>query len=248
VPTLVGELGLDGRGRLLDVGCGPGVVAVELAGQFDEAVGLDPDADMLAEAAMRAADLHVTNITWRQGLAEDMPELSLGRFRLVTFGQSFHRTERERVAESVYELLEKGGAMVCIAPTVEGRPVPGGPDLPTIPHEEVMELVQRYLGPRLRSGQGYVSLHHDRMENALARTRFGGARIVFAPGRTDLVRDVDSVVSNYFSMTYSAPHLYGDRRAVFEADLRALLLAHSPEGLFWDWPGDTELVIAEKPG
>ena len=49
--TLAAELGLDGAGRLLDVGCGPGVLAIELAGRFAEAIGLDPDADMLAEAA-----------------------------------------------------------------------------------------------------------------------------------------------------------------------------------------------------
>ena len=42
------------------------------------------------------------------------------------------------------------------------------------------------------------------------------------------------------------PAGFGDRRADFEADLRHLLLEHSPNGLFWDWPGDTELVIASK--
>src|SRR5436190_15932590 len=34
------SLALDGRGRLLDVGCGPGVVTVRLAHLFDEVVGL----------------------------------------------------------------------------------------------------------------------------------------------------------------------------------------------------------------
>jgi SAM-dependent methyltransferase len=245
--TLAAELGMDGHGRLLDVGCGPGVVAVELSGLFDEVVGLDPDAAMLSEAALRAERRGVANVSWVRGLAEDIGDLALGRFRLVTFGQSFHRTERERVAEAVYDLLEPGGAMVCIVHTVAGRPVPAGPDLPTIPHDEVEQLVKRYLGPRLRSGQGYVTWPPDRFEDALGRTRFGGARIVFAPGRPDVVRDVDSVVSGYLSMTWSAPHLYGDRLGAFEADLRALLWSHAPGGLFWDWPGDTELVMAEKP-
>ena len=48
-------------------------------------------------------------------------------------------------------------------------------------------------------------------------------------------------------MPSSAPHLYGDRLADFTADARALLASHSREGLFWDWPGDTEVIMARKP-
>jgi hypothetical protein len=28
--------------------------------------------------------------------------------------------------------------------------------------------------------------------------------------------------------------------------VKRLLAARSPNGLFWDWPGDTEIVLAEK--
>jgi ubiquinone/menaquinone biosynthesis C-methylase UbiE len=47
--VLTQEMGLDGNGRLLDVGCGPGVLTVRLAHLFGQAVGLDPDAGVLAE-------------------------------------------------------------------------------------------------------------------------------------------------------------------------------------------------------
>ena len=30
--------------------------------------------------------------------------------------------------------------------------------------------------------------------------------------------------------------------------VRALLANRSPEGIFWDWPGDTEVVMARKSG
>jgi hypothetical protein len=30
--------------------------------------------------------------------------------------------------------------------------------------------------------------------------------------------------------------------------VRALLAKRSGEGIFWDWPGDTEVVMAGKPG
>ena len=45
------ELGLDGRGRLLDVGCGPGSLTLLLAPLFEEAIGVDADGDMVAYAA-----------------------------------------------------------------------------------------------------------------------------------------------------------------------------------------------------
>ena len=61
------------------------------------------------------------------------------------------------------------------------------------------------------------------------------------------MRDTDSVVSGYFSLAVSAPHLFGDRVGDFERELRELLAARSPDGFFWDWPGDTEIVIARKP-
>jgi SAM-dependent methyltransferase len=246
-PTLEAELGLDGSGRLLDAGCGPGILAIELAGSFDEAVGLDPDAEMLAEAARLARDAGVENVRWVRAVAEDIPELDVGTFRLVTFGQSFQWTDRERVAEAVYDTLEPGGALALITHAHEGRPQPRGPGFPEIPHDEIHALIRRYLGPRRRAGQGIRTEPPERYEDALIRTRFGAPRSVFAAGRPDIVQDIDGVVANFSSMSFAAPHLFGDRRDAFEADFRALLAARSPTGRFWDWPGDTEILLARKP-
>jgi SAM-dependent methyltransferase len=241
------ECALDGTGRLLDVGCGPGVLAAELAPVVYEAVGLDPDPDMLTEAARHAARAGVTNVRWVQGLAEQIPDLNLGIFRLVTFGQSFHWTARERVAESVYDLLEPGGSIVLVGHSVDKRPEPTGPGHPKIPHEAILALIDSYLGSRRRSGQGYQGPPTDRWEAALRRTRFGQPREVVSPGRTDIVQDSDGVLANYLSMSFCAPHLFGDRLDSFEAELRRTLAERSPSGLFWDWPGDTDIVIADKP-
>jgi hypothetical protein len=48
-------------------------------------------------------------------------------------------------------------------------------------------------------------------------------------------------------MSFSAPHLFGDRVEDFARDLRRLLASRSPEGAFWGWPDDTEIVWASKP-
>jgi len=210
-------------------------------------IALDPDAEMLAEGARCAADAGISNIRWVQALAEDIPTLSLGRFRLVTFGQSFHWTDRERVAEAVYDMLEPSGPLALIAHVHEGRPQPSGPGEPPIPHDVIRALIDRYLGPRRRAGQGFAAPPADRYEDALARTRFRVPRQIFCPGRPDIVQDIDGVLANYFSTSFAAPHLFGDRRAQFEADVRAELAARSPSGLFWDWPGDTVILLATRP-
>ncbi len=245
--VLTEELRLDGSGRLLDVGCGPGILVLRLAALFQEAVGLDPDPDMLAQGREAAPDLNATDIRWVEALAEDLPDAAPGPYRLVTFGQSFHWTDEERVAEAVYDMLEPGGAMALVVHTVAGRPIPTSPGPPPIPHDEIKALVEKYLGSTRRAGQGSTPVRNHRFEDVLVRTRFGPPRTVFAPGKPDLVRSAESVISGYFSMASSAPHLYAERREEFSGEMRGLLSARSSVGLFWDWPGDTEIVLAEKP-
>lgn len=94
-------------------------------------------AEMLAEGARRAAEASIENIRWVQALAEEIPTLELPTFKLVTFGQSFHWTAREQVAEAVYDILEPGGALALISHEHEGRPQPLGPAHPPIPHEAI---------------------------------------------------------------------------------------------------------------
>ena len=240
------KAGLDGLGRLLDVGCGPGVLTVRLAGLFEAVVGLDPDADMLTEGRRAAEEQGLTNIRWIRALAEDLPAAAPGPYRLVTFGQSFHWTNEQRVAEAVYDMLEPGGSLALIVHTVTGRPRPPSPGPPPIPHEEIRDLVARHLGSDRRAGQGVSPPRTHRFEDVLVRTRFGEPQVQFLAGIPDLVRDSESVLSGYFSFAPSAPHLFPDGGEAFARDVRALLADRSPQGAFWDWPGDTEVVLARK--
>jgi len=247
VPALRAECWLDGSGRLVDVGCGPGVLAVQLAAEFDDLVGIEPDAAMLAEARRHAEAHGVANVRWIAARAEQLAELDVGPARLVTFGQSFHWTERERVAEMVFDVLEPNGSMVLIVHDIDARQPPSPPAEPLIPHAEIHALIRRYLGPKRRYGSGVLDLPDESIEDAVARTRFGRPRKVYAPGRTDIIRSADEVVSNFLSMSFAAPPLFGDRFDDFLADLHALLAATSAGGQFWDWPGDTLMFIATKP-
>jgi SAM-dependent methyltransferase len=244
--VLAGELGLDGTGRLLDGGCGPGILTVRLAPLFEEAIGLDPDPDMVTEGRRAGEDAGVTNIRWVQARAEELPQAAPGPYRLVTFGQSFHWTEEQQVAEVIYDMLEPEGALALIVHTVAGRPQPPNPGLPAIPHDEIKALVEKHLGSSRRAGQGTAKLRTHRFEDVLVNTRFGPPRAIFVPGIGDLVRDSESVLAGYFSMSWSAPHLFGDRLEDFAHEVRDLLATRSPDGLFWDWPGDTEILLVHR--
>ncbi len=241
---LARSLGLDGRGRLLDVGCGIGTATLPLAGYFAEAVGLDPDADMLAEAERRAARLGVDNVRWVLARAEDLPA-GLGTFEVVVFALSFHWTERERVAATAFDLLAPGGAFVHLSdrkePPVE--PLPGR----AVPKAEIGELVRRYLGPVRRAGQGFIpGPTPDREDLVMSAAGFELERW-FVPGGQVIERTVDDLVALVFSKWETAPHLFGPAVGDFERDLRALLERAAPEQGFAELLPDTEVLIGRKP-
>lgn len=241
------ELHLDGRGHLLDVGSGPGTVGVQLAPLFEHVSFVEPDPDMLTEARKHASSAGLTAVDFHQATAEDLPTLAVKTARVAAFGQSFHRTDRLRAAESVHDVLEPGGSIVLITHNPSRPPPPQPADTSLIPHDEIRQLVHRYLGAELRSGARPASAYGaEPFEQTLARTRFGPPRVVLAAGRSDIVRDADSVIANYLSMSYASPHLFAEQTTRFVHDLRALLHEHAPNGRFWDWPGDTELVIGTR--
>src|SRR4051794_7533171 len=78
--VLTEELELDGRGRLLDAGCGPGVLTTRLAHLFEEAVGLDPDPAMLAGGRRAAEERSIANVRWVRAVAEEIPAAAPGPY------------------------------------------------------------------------------------------------------------------------------------------------------------------------
>jgi SAM-dependent methyltransferase len=76
-----------GRGRALDIGCGPGTIATRLADHFAEVTALDPSGPMIEAGKASDAGRH-PNIVWVQTRAEDLT--SDDGFDLVTAGTSIH--------------------------------------------------------------------------------------------------------------------------------------------------------------
>ncbi|MGC7100196.1 class I SAM-dependent methyltransferase [Amycolatopsis lurida] len=225
-------LGLDGSGRLLDAGCGPGSLTLLLAGHFREVVGVDADRDMLTEAGRRADAAGVRHAKWVHLRAEDLPA-GLGRFDLITFAQSFHWMDRPKVAATARGMLTGGGACAHVhATTTHGTDTPEPLPYPRPPHAEIAELVREHLGTVRRAGQGQMPDGTPDGESEIYRAAgFTGPMRVEVPGRV-VTRVTDDLVAAVYSRSSSAPHLFGDGRAVFEAELRELLHRTSPSGLF----------------
>lgn len=242
------ELGLEGTGRLLDVGCGPGSATLLLAPLFEEVVAIDADAAMLAEAAREAARQGRTNVRWVRLRAEELPA-GLGTFRVATFAQSFHWMDRPRVAAAVFSMLEAGGTLVHVHATTH-RGDPDAADLPnpSPPRDEIEKLVHAYLGPVRRAGRGTLpgGTPWDEEEVVAAAGFQGGRRVPVAAGRL-FERSEDDVVASVFSLSSAAPHLFGDRLPEFEADLRALLRGVSPGGRFSERARQLDLALWTKP-
>jgi SAM-dependent methyltransferase len=235
--ALAGELGLDGRGRLLDVGCGPGTIARRLAPLFEAVVGLDPDPGMLAEAARLAAAGDIRHATWVQERAEALPA-GLGLFRVITFAASFHWMDRPRVARAARAMVPAGGAAVQVdAPGYRAGELGGGtgagsPRYPPPPDAAIEELRVRYLGRDRRAGQGIRNTSPSGEDDVFRAAGFRPAVTVAVPDGRELELSADQVVAGRFSLSGTAPHLFGDRMPQFEGDLRALLARASPAGRF----------------
>lgn len=178
--------------------------------------------------------------------AEELPA-DLGTFDVAIFGQSFHWMDRDLVAASVRDMLRPGGALVHISDLKkETRTVDGLP-YPAVPYESVEDLIQHYLGPFRRAGRGVLPQGTPGGEAAvLTRAGFTGPRRLVVPGGQALERTYDDVVAWVFSMSFSAPHLFGTRREHFEADVRRLLRRVSPSGRFSERRPSTEVFVWQK--
>lgn len=224
------ELGLDGTGRLLDVGCGPGSLTHLLAPLFAVVVGVDADADMVRVAARGGAP----NERFVRLRAEELPG-GLGTFDVIIVAQSLHWFASEEIAGTLHAMLAPAGALVHVgATTHEGDG--------NVPHEEITALVKRWLGSEKRAGQGFRTWEGRDPRDVIDVGLFRNRRELEIRRTETFERSEDDVVAAVFSLSAAAPHLFGDRVQEFEAELRALLRGRGP---FHERPRDITLTLWE---
>jgi SAM-dependent methyltransferase len=249
IAALAAELGLNGSGLLVDIGCGPGSLTLPLAPHFARVIGVDADADMLAEAARIARNAGVENAEWRHARAEDLRPEEFGPVRTVTLAQSFHWMDRPRVAALAHAMLAHDGALVHVHATTH-MGVEGDAALahPRPPWEAIADLVRRHLGPVRRAGRGFLptGTAGGDEETVYRAAGFSDVTRVTAPGRI-IERSADDIVAAVLSLSSSAPHLFGDGLPAFTAALRTLLAETSPGGVFAEEMRPVDADVWRKP-
>ena len=229
---VIAALGLDEGARVLDLGCGPGTIAIPPSRVVGEVVAVDPDAAMLAEGRRLAVEHGRANIRWIQARAEDVG-MELGRFRAVTFGQSLHWTDRDRVLRQVADLVEPGGGLAILD---EGRR-----RAPESWFAVAAQLAATYLGRRQRHPMKHPEIDH---EPSLRRSsHFSQFEVREFP--VEITRDLTSILGCVYSSVQTTRPMFGDRAATFEAELSLALRRLNPSGVFRE-SLQTAVFIAPK--
>ncbi len=231
IEHVIVAFGLGRADRVLDLGCGPGTLTLPFAAVAGEVVAMDPDAGMLTEGRRQALAAGVTNVDWRNAGSLELAIVD-GPFKLVLMGQSFHWMDRDQVLIDLYDKVEDGGGLACIAPG-ERRPQESW-------EAAAARVVRRYMGEPVWHPQRNREPRH---EPALMRSRFEITSYREFP--LTLVRDIPSIIGCLYSNSSSTRRLLAGRDDAFEADIRAAMLALNPTGVFQETL-ETGVLIAMK--
>jgi ubiquinone/menaquinone biosynthesis C-methylase UbiE len=99
---------------IVDLGCGPGLLGVELAKLRPQAriIGVDPSDEMLRIAKANASKVGLTNYEAKQGNAEEIP-LESDAIDLVVSQSSLHEWEDpHRGLVEIHRVLRPGGSLI----------------------------------------------------------------------------------------------------------------------------------------
>lgn len=219
------RLRVSGSGRLLDLACGTGQIAIPLARHFGEVWAVDQEEESVAYGRANAEAGGISNIAWVTGSAESA-ELD-GPFDLIAIGNAFQRLNRQVVAERMYSWLRPGGGVALLwgaTPWAGARPWQRAMG-------ELLELWVAKTSATDRVPAGWeAAMDRDPHELVLRRAGFDSVeRFEFSVRQTWTVETLTGFV---YSTSFLNREVLGDRLAAFEQDLAERLVASVPEGTF----------------
>ena len=219
---------------VMDLGCGPGLLAIPFAEAGMRVVGVDPEPDMLA-AARQAAELARVTIDFRQASSFDLPT-DIGLIHLVTMGRSFHWMDRTETLKILDRLLPPDGAIALFEDdhprTAENRWL-------TV----LGEVGQRYGSQEAAHRAARQRTDYRSHVSFLFDSPFSHIERVGVFIRHAIT--TDDIVGRAFSLSMLSKEKLGERAADFERDLRAALTELSPEGRFTEI-AELAAVVAKR--
>jgi ubiquinone/menaquinone biosynthesis C-methylase UbiE len=108
----VTALGNAGKGSVLDVACGPGILSAAVATSARDVVAFDLTPQMLKKAAQRCAEAGLANVTFREGNAAELPFADATFDAAVTRLSVHHFDRPARVMAEIFRVLRPGGRFV----------------------------------------------------------------------------------------------------------------------------------------
>ncbi len=220
IERLVGELGIDEGSRVLDLGCGPGTLAIPIARYAGTVTGIDPSTEMIAAAARLSALAGVV-VDWRVGSSEAIAA-DLAPLHLVVMGRSFHWMDREATLARLDALIPKDGAIALLS--TESLPFPEGRWL------AVYDAVRAEFEQADDFAAYRKSALWEPHYAVLLRSPFGSLTTLGVIEEREAT--LDELVSRALSHSTTTPKVLGEACDAFVATLRSRLLAVCPAGRF----------------
>jgi SAM-dependent methyltransferase len=228
----VAELcGLQPSDRLLDLGCGPGQLAKAFSPLVREAVGVDPEPEMLRIAAMDQP----ANVRFVEGSSYDIGP-GWGRFKLVTMGRSFHWMDRVDTLRRLNEIIVPGGAVALLRDHHPALPENAW-------RKDYHALVKDYSGhdPEWRKRRGPEWVGH---ESVLLDSVFCALEEISVYQRREISADV--LVDRALSMSSTSRAKIGDRADALAEEITALMARLAPDGKLPEVVASTALLAARS--
>lgn len=223
IKRVIGLAGLEHGDGVMDLGCGPGLLAIAFSRSGMRVLAVDPEPDMLRAACVAAAEAGV-RVETCSGSSFDLPS-DLGSFRAVVIGRAFHWMSREETLIAFDRSLPKGGVIALFD---DDHPCTA---------ENGWRLALRDIANKYGRSESHHVVQAKRSdyrthEAVLLDSTFNDLVRVSEFVRRSLT--VDDVVGLAFSLSTSSPERLGDRTCDFERELRAALgeLSREPDGTF----------------
>jgi SAM-dependent methyltransferase len=227
---------ITGAGRLLDLACGTGEVALALATDFRQVWAVDQEPEMVALGRAKAQRSGATNLLWRVGRAEEVaaPPHS---FELITIGAAFHRLDRPLIARRALEWLPPGRCLALLG----SNSVWTGQEVWQALAAAVME---KWIGDARRGGHGEPDQPRQTHAEVLQAAGFEDLAEYHFP--TAHVWTVDTLLGYLHSTAVASPSVLGARREPFAADVRRALLTYDARGQYHETM-DFYYILARRP-